>query len=208
MKKNDCIFSEETRDGNPRTKQIKEGHSFHKEFYDNSLCRYYLRHEFNSEKHKTITVIMRNPSYADETGLDATLNNLKNFLITNYSENFSAFEVLNLFPIRTSKSDDLENMLNTHDKQCKHRKKNEEIIKDCINKSSHILLAWGSKYHKHAIRTIFPILKGKKLFVYGLNKDGSPKLFIPFVSIIKKPNKKDKILREVIIENLTIKLKI
>jgi len=205
MEKIECKFSEETRDGKPRKKLIKKGHSFHKKFYDNSLCRYYLRYKFNNEKHKTITVIMQNPSYADETGLDATLNNLKNFLTTYYSKNFSAFEVLNLFPIRTPYSNDLKNMLNSHDKQCKHRKKNEEIIKDYVNKSSHILLAWGGKYHEHAIKTIFPILKDKKLFVCDLNNDGSPLLFSPSAFI---NNNTDKKLREVTIENLTIKLKI
>ena len=210
MNINECIFSEETRDGKPRIKLSKKGHGFHRKFYDNSLCRYYLRHKFNTNNHNTITVIMQNPSFADETGLDATLNNLRKFLSSKYSKNFSAFEVINIFPIRTSDSDDLERMLNAHDKQSKHRKKNEEIIRDCIKKSCHIiLLAWGSRYHEYAKKIIFPMLKGKKLFVYcGLNKDGSPSHFSPRIHIIRNLPEKDRILREVIIDKSAMKLKI
>ena len=201
MKINECIFSEETRDGKLRRKLSKKGHGFHRKFYDNSLCRYYLRHKFNKNNHNTITVIMQNPSFADETGLDATLNNLREFLNSKYSKDFSAFEVLNLFPIRTSQSDDLERMHNIHDKQFKHRKKNEEIIRKYINKSSHILLAWGSKYHEYAKKMIFPLLKGKKLFAYcGLNNDGSPPHFSPYAYIRRNFQEKERILREVIID--------
>jgi hypothetical protein len=208
MNINKCIFSEETRDSKPREKLSKKGCGFHRNFYDNSLCRYYLRHEFNTNNRNTITVIMQNPSFADETGLDATLDNVRKFLSTKYSECFSSFEVINLFPIRTSNSDDLEKMLKIHDKQCKHRKKNEEIIQKYIKKSSHILLAWGSRYHEYAKKMMFPMLKGRKLFVYcDLNNDGSPPLFSPRVYIRKKLDEKDRILREVIIDKSVIKLK-
>jgi len=99
-------------------------------------------------------------------------------------------------------------MLKTHDKQYEHRNENEEIIRDCIQKSSHIILAWGSRYHEYARKMIFPMLKGKKLFVYcGLNNDGSPPHFSPYTYIRRNLQEKERILREVIIDNSAINLK-
>jgi len=125
-KLNECIFSEETMDGKPRVSLDKGRNTFHKDFYDNSLCRFYLRHIFNSNSLKTITVILQNPFYANETGLDSTLYNLKKILVASYQDVYSSFDVLNVFPIRTSDSGELRILLKDHSKFDKYQNQNEK----------------------------------------------------------------------------------
>jgi len=204
-KLNECIFSEETMDGKPRVSLDKGRNTFHKGFYDNSLCRFYLRHIFNSNNLKTITIILQNPSYANETGLDSTLYNIKKLLVASYKDVYSSFDVLNVFPIRTSDSGELRILLNDHAKFDKYQSQNSKIIQQHIEKAEYILLAWGSEHHQYAKRNIFPLLRNKKLFIFSdLNKDNSP----PHFSSRVYNSKKNKVLREIKIEETTMSLKI
>lgn len=147
----------------------------YKKFYDKHLFRYSLKCKIQ-EKGEPITVILMNPSYADECGLDSTLCNVKNFLKD--QKIFSEFEVLNIFPIRTPDSSKLVELMK---KYKKYQKANDEYIKKALNKSKKVLIAWGSKYHSHA-KWIFEILKNKEVYTYcAKNKNGSPKHFVPQV---------------------------
>ena len=206
---NKCIFSEETFDGKPRIKKIKKGNSFHRKFYDNSLFRFYLYHKFNNNNGDNITVVLMNPSYADETGLDGTLNNVKNLLNEKYSKIYSSFEVLNLFPIRNPENNELKAYLEKHDPQSINQNENKKIIEKYLKKSNNVILAWGSDYHNDA-KWFFPLLKNKKLYVfYKLNEDSTPKHFSPRIFNDKNIKDDDKVLREaeIDIKTCTIKLK-
>jgi hypothetical protein len=212
MQKNECCFSEETMDGKPEyeksiAKTSKKGETYNGKFYDKRLHRFYLLHKFNDKGLKTITVILMNPSFADENGLDGTLNNVRKLLSEKYSNLYSAFEVLNVFPIRMPKSSELEQLMKKYDVDGKYDKKNKEIIKQHFDKTDNdILLAWGSDYHENA-QWIIEILKNKqnKLFVYYLNDKGSPRHFSPrnFNKIVNE----DKKLREVEIDSTGTKFR-
>ena len=203
---NKCIFSDETFDGKPRKKQIKNGNGFHKKFYDNSLYRFYLFHEFNDKKLETITVILMNPSFADETGLDGTLNNVKKLLSEKYSNIYSSFEVLNLFPIRSPENSELKALLAQYDPENKNQGINNEIIKNYLNKSKNVILAWGSDYHNDS-KWLYPLLKDKKLYIFfKLNKDNSPKHFSPRIFNDKNINDDEKILKEIYIDEKSMAL--
>ena len=143
-------------------------------FYDCHLFRYLLNCKIEEkDKEKSITVILLNPSFADEYGLDRTLFNVKKFLKeqTNYSE----FNVLNIFPIRTPNSKNLTEKMRKYKKL---QEKNNEFIKKVISESNDVLIAWGSKYHKNA-KWILDLLKDKAVYTYCINKDGSPRHFSP-----------------------------
>lgn len=119
-----------------------------------------------------------NPSFADEYGLDATLNNVKTFLSDLKKDNYSEFEVLNIFPIRTPNSKDLLPLLDDYDSKRQYRNQNEDYIKKTLKNSNKVLVAWGDKYHKEA-QWIFEYLQEGKIYAYHLNKSGSPTHFSP-----------------------------
>lgn len=157
--KNKCCFS-------------KQAEVVYRKFYDKHLFRYSMTCKLAGNG-KPITVILMNPSYADEYGLDATLTKVKEFL--EKQDKYSEFEVLNIFPIRTPNSN---NLISKMERYQKYQKQNNEYIKKILAKSENILIAWGSKYHKHAT-WIFEYLKEKNVYAYGINKDQSPRHFAP-----------------------------
>lgn len=144
----------------------------YKNFYDKHLFRYSLKCKTNKTG-KSITVILMNPSYADEYGLDSTLCNVRKFLEKN--TNFSEFEVLNVFPIRTPNSKNLPKLMNNYPEI---QEKNNQYIRKILSNSKDVLIAWGEKYHNKAT-WIFEFLKGKNVYTYSVNKDGTPKHFAP-----------------------------
>lgn len=141
-------------------------------FNDNHLFRYSLICKIK-DVGKSITVILMNPSYADEYSLDSTLCNVREFLIQH--TDYSQFEVLNIFPIRTPNNKNLPELMNKYQKI---QDKNNEYIRTVLAKDNDVLAAWGGKYHSNAT-LIINLLKTKNVYAYGINKDGSPRHFAP-----------------------------
>ncbi len=150
----------------------RENKEPYKKFHDKHLFRYSLTCKIK-DVGKYITVILMNPSYADEYGLDSTLCNVREFLIKN--TDYSAFEVLNIFPIRTPNSKDVSNLMQKYQKI---QTKNNDYVKSILTKSQDILVAWGGKYHNKTM-WILDLLKNKNVYAYDINKDGSPRHFAP-----------------------------
>jgi len=163
-----------------------------KKFYDNHLFRLSLKCKIQ-DKGEPITVILMNPSYADQHNLDGTLFNVKEYLA---SKGFSEFEVLNVFPIRMPNSDNLSGLMKKYDKNNEYQELNKKYIENTLKKSKKVLVAWGGKYHSKA-KWMFDLLKDKELLAYGINKHGSPTHFAPQVYNKNKSNplKKVKILK-------------
>ncbi|MCD7740387.1 MAG: DUF1643 domain-containing protein [Candidatus Gastranaerophilales bacterium] len=141
-------------------------------FYDKHLFRKSLKCKMQNQG-ENITVILMNPSYADEYGLDKTLCKVREFL--EQTGKFSGFEVLNIFPVRTPDSDGL---LKVMQKYGNYQEENKRYIIETLKNSKKVLLAWGNDYHKDA-QWIFDHLNGKELYVYYLNKGGKPRHFAP-----------------------------
>ena len=172
----DDVTIDETDERYKNYCQNCEGQNLRK-FRNKSLFRLSLKCTINDKGKEKITVILMNPSFADEYGLDATLNNVKTFL-SDLKDNYSEFEVLNIFPIRTPNSKDLLPLLKKYDSKCKYRKLNKEYIIEALKNSNKVLVAWGDKYHKEA-QWIFEYLQEGKIYAYHLNKSGSPTHFSP-----------------------------
>lgn len=154
-----------------------------KKFYDKHLFRKSLICKISDKGNKSIVVLLMNPSYADKNSLDSTLNNVSKYL---EQRGYAKFEVLNIFPIRMPNSNNVDGLMEKYDKNGDYQKENDEYIKSVLgnNKNKNILIAWGSKYHKHAqwVLKFLEVLKNKNLYVYKpLNKDYSPSHFAPQV---------------------------
>ena len=210
--KNECIFSDPMT--NKEISEFKEILSnnfiekFNKSFEeiekDKRLFRFYLKHKIqNSKGNKILTVIAMNPSKAKEDENDDTISNIENHLMKNHEE-YSEFIIYNLFPIRIPNSEYLKLLVNESNFKTELQK-NDEYIKKHINETSNdILLAWGSDYHKDAMkRPWLNDLSKKNIFVGSLNSNSSPITFSPL-----SYNKMDKTkkLKEVIINKKTQKL--
>ncbi|MCP3741445.1 DUF1643 domain-containing protein [Rossellomorea sp. BNER] len=116
--------------------------------------RYILRKVWNKNLPKA-TLIMLNPSIADEIKNDHTINRVINFLI---KEGYGKLDVLNIFAY-----------INTDSENLKARPEfvgplNDRFIKKFTNKSSIVLIGWGSdKNYFNRKREVLHILKDKKL---------------------------------------------
>lgn len=168
----DCCAS----DDEPRPEPLKNLRKFYNKKY---LFRKSLKCKMQ-ESGENITVILMNPSFADEYGLDETLSNVKKFL--EQIGGFSRFEVLNIFPIRMPKSGNVKELMKKYDHPAgNYQEKNKRYIIETLKCSKKVLLSWGDNYHKEA-QWIFDYLDGKELYVYRLNKGkGIPTHFSPKV---------------------------
>ena len=144
----------------------------YEKFSDKHLFRYSLTCEL-SKSGKPITVILMNPSYADDKSLDSTLDNVRKFLTK--IGRYSKFQVLNIFPIRTPNS---KGLIDKMEKYPKIKAKNIEYIIKVLDEGNDVLVAWGSKYHAHA-KWLVDYLKGKNVYAYSINTDKSPRHFAP-----------------------------
>lgn len=175
----------------------KEPKGILKKFYNKELFRKFLEYKFN-DSDEEITVILLNPSFACEKGLDLTLNNLKKFLLE--IGGYSGFKVLNIFPIRTPKSSMLSDLLKKN-KFKKYQCNNKQYVLNEVEKCNKIIIAWGGKYNQEAISFLDELWKKKEkpsFLVYHLNKDGSP---THFSSQAYNKIKKKKLFEVVLTEN-------
>ncbi|MCD7879526.1 MAG: DUF1643 domain-containing protein [Candidatus Gastranaerophilales bacterium] len=149
-----------------------------KKFYDKHLFRKSLKCKLRGKGTGSIAVITMNPSFADEYGLDETIDNVKKYM--KKINKFSEFEILNVFPLRISKNDDLPKLMKKYDPKNIYKQENDDYIKEVIKKSDKIFLAWGRKFHNDA-RWIYEYVQDKELYVYNLNQDATPTHFAPQV---------------------------
>ena len=193
--KGKCSPKNEGRDKN---KVNLRGDSPLKEFYDKHLFRKSLLCKVNENKEKSVFVILMNPSYADESGLDRTLKNVYLFLEDEINKNqknkkYSQFEVLNIFPIRMAKSDCLPCLLKRYDANGYYRRKNLEFINKRLSseKDWDIIIAWGKDYHlSEEAQFICNILKNREnVYAYNINNDYSPSHFAS--QVYNKVSKKE-----------------
>lgn len=122
-------------------------------------------------------VIGLNPSTANEDTPDRTINKVMGFA---EGSGFDSFIMLNLYPQRATKPDDLDIDLN----ESTHQKNLFEIEK-ILNSVSEptILASWGEKikqrkYFKYCIKSIFELTKSKNvrwLKIGELTKSGHPR---------------------------------
>lgn len=152
-------------------------------FDDRHLFRKSLTCQFDNKIGKSVFIILMNPSYADNSGLDGTLDNVYKFLTTEINpkkldnEKYSKFEVLNIFPIRMAQSSCLPCLLERYDKDRTYCQKNTEYIKERLNAKPEwdVIVAWGKDYHLYnETQSICELLKNRKnIYAYNLNGNGN-----------------------------------
>lgn len=158
-----------SRDGKvERERSIKSKATFDKE----GRHRYILERVWEDNSSKAMaSVIMFNPSYANEIIYDYTTMKVTNYLISN--SNYKGVYILNLYSIIETDSKKVKKGL-----KLENKKENDECIDKCFKNSKKVYIAWGAnKNNEKRIKEIIKILKNNNFNnVYELiDEDGQNK---------------------------------
>lgn len=109
---------------------------------ENNKYRYCLTKVWEENKQRA-TVIMLNPSKANELKYDKTVMNISNYLIDN---DYGSMDIVNLFSYMTTYPNELGR------REQKHEKYNDNYIIMAAERSNIIIIAWGSDSKKYITR--------------------------------------------------------
>lgn len=159
---------------------------FYREFVDNenikykgeehNNLRYLLEIPLRNYTNKSILVIMKNPSLANELKSDHTINNVLKYC---NSKQYSKIYIMNLYAYYSTNPDGVAKLIKNNQDMLAIGRENDEILKEIITKVDDVVVAWGSNTfacttkYKERIKQVSYILKGKNLFyVEKLSKCG------------------------------------
>ena len=104
------------------------------DYSSDRMCRYGYTKSWDENK-KNATFILMNPSKGTEFKLDNTIVNINNYCV---DSNFGSFTILNLFPLMTTKPNELSGKLLLNSDE------NNLYIEKALEMTNDIFIAWGS----------------------------------------------------------------
>lgn len=125
------------------------------------------------ERSKTIAVILKNPSSADERKSDATIRKVETYVYTHFKD-VRKLMILNLFGLRATDASDVQKLLLERNVECVIGE-NDKYVRAIVQSSDYVICAWGgnSGIDKKAYEARIEDIKGilmqeKKTFVYNV----------------------------------------
>jgi hypothetical protein len=111
-------------------------------------CRYVLSMKFantllDQSRDKSLAVIMKNPSAADEQKADATIRKVETFVYHSLSD-VRSLHILNIFAFRATEPEDLESAFIDGGAMRVIGEENDHFIKSTIAECDYVILAWGN----------------------------------------------------------------
>lgn len=151
------------------------------EFNLDKTKRYYLIRQWDSEKKRAVAILL-NPSKASHLKSDNTVTNCLNAIID--LKEYGSLEVVNLFPIMKTKS---ENLIKA-DKEFDGV--NFSYIQKAVGKADKIIIGWGSNKKHEPYEQIIDLLKDKEnLYCFGFedyeNKVAHPRVILKDMKLVK-----------------------
>lgn len=142
--------------------------------------RFLLQIPYNKNKisNKKVTIIMKNPSYANANRSDKTTDKVISYIYDKFKD-VGVLSIVNLFTMITPKSDELKNCIEYNNSVS--WKRNKEIIKNECSNSNYIIFAWGDEVvpeHRDRENEVLKIVKELKKQPYCINtltKKGFPR---------------------------------
>lgn len=95
------------------------------------------------ERDKTVTVILKNPSAADEKKSDATIRRVETYVHTNIPD-AARLNILNIFAYRATYAEDVNTKIKQNDLLAAIGRENDSHIQSLCEDSDYIICAWGS----------------------------------------------------------------
>lgn len=110
--------------------------------------RYTLTFDFKSldteTRTKKLTIILKNPSSANEQKADQTINRVQQYVFEHFKD-VKTVTILNLFAFRATDASDVEKNRLQSNLDYVIGEFNDQYILDNINKCEYIIFAWGGK---------------------------------------------------------------
>lgn len=103
--------------------------------------RYLLEIPLNSNKSKSVLVILKNPSKASKTKSDYTINKVIKFC---KQENYSKIYIMNLFPYYSTNPQNVRTFINNTNLYKTSMENNSNVLKRTLNNVDDVIVSWGT----------------------------------------------------------------
>jgi len=117
-------------------------------FSSDKLFRYLLSMRFrknliDTERNKSVVVILKNPSAADEKLADATIRKVETFVYNRFTD-AGNLHIVNIFAFRATEPGDLNSTFASRGAGSVVGPENDHVIMKAISDADYIIIAWGN----------------------------------------------------------------
>lgn len=138
--------------------------------------RYLLEIPLQNEGIKNVLVILKNPSKANKSFSDLTIDRVLTFC---HNEGYSKVYIMNLFSYYSTKPNGITQLIDAGRFNEVVGEKNNQILKEVLDSVDEVIVAWGGNsinrkhYYLKRINDVINLINGKNLFyVQSVSKDG------------------------------------
>ena len=160
-------------------------------FSEDKIYRYTLEMEYCDRKNykNTMTVILKNPSSADEKKADNTIRRVEKYVYEKFHD-VRYLNILNIFAYRATDAKDVNNALMTYGLDYVVGLENNKYIKSLVKESDYVIKAWGGnsginkKLYNRRINQVNDILveitEKQNILIYRVDGNGRGSDIYPF----------------------------
>ncbi|MGG3772970.1 DUF1643 domain-containing protein [Heyndrickxia faecalis] len=129
--------------------------------------RYLLEVPLMNNANRSVLVIMKNPSLADQYESDRTINNVLKFC---HSNQYSKVYIMNLYSYYSTDSNGIANLIKNGKEMLAVGRENDRILQQTTEKVNDVIVAWGGNTfgytdkYKQRIKQVTRIIDGKTLY--------------------------------------------
>jgi len=121
--------------------------SIRADFSSDKKYRYTLQLEFrpdlmNPDRSETTTVVLKNPSSADERRADSTIRKVETFVYNRFP-NTRFLNIYNIFAFRATDAIELHHLMKENDKAIGVGADNDKFLKELLKNTDQLIAAWG-----------------------------------------------------------------
>jgi hypothetical protein len=121
--------------------------SIRADFSPDRLFRYTLEMDYradllNHDRTKTMTVILKNPSSADEKRSDSTIRKVETYVWMRFPD-VRHLRILNIFAFRATDAVEVNQRLKTEQELAVIGTENDRFFQAILSKSDYVICAWG-----------------------------------------------------------------
>ena len=116
-------------------------------FSTDKKYRYTLRMSYNADlldqnRDKTMTVILKNPSSADERRSDSTIRKVETFVWQRFPD-VRILNIYNIFAFRATDAIELDHLMKDHGLSAGVGKENDKSLVELLEGTDYLICAWG-----------------------------------------------------------------
>ena len=140
-------------------------------FSPDKKYRYTLRMNYTSDlldqhRDKTMTVILKNPSSADEKRSDSTIRKVETYVWQNFPD-VKNLNIYNIFAFRATDAIELDLLMKDHGLSAGVGEDNDSSLEMLLERTDYLICAWGGpsginkKYYQSRISRVKEIVAGE-----------------------------------------------